>query len=135
MMETLYFGKTYDEVFDNSWRKFTSNKEDHTFRHYNNSLGMMIYSKEHLKIEMKKRRMFPMEVCEGLAEEWDKKKEKYDRGRFDPSEKAMRIINGIKMLADKDGNIKLGGRAIEALREIGAINETPGYMGRSGGWD
>ncbi len=134
MMETLYFGKTYDELFEKSWKAFTSNKEEHTFKHYNNSLGMMIYSKEHLKAEMRQRRMLPMEVCEGLAEEWDRKNEYKRNEGYKPSDKAMDVIKNIKCLADKDGNLKLGGRAIQALKEIGAINEPTDYLGREGGW-
>ena len=120
-METLYFGKTYDEIFDKSWKKFIKGREDHEFHHYNDSLGMMIYSKEHLKHEMKKRNMFPMDVCEGLAEEWQSKDDRRVKEGLKPSVKAINIINSLKLMADKRGNLSLGGRAIQALKEIGAI--------------
>jgi hypothetical protein len=131
-MEDLFFGKTYDEVFEDEWKKFTRGIEDHSFNHYNNSLGMRIYSKEQLKHEMKKRRMFPMEVCERLAEDWDRKQERKSSHKI--SDKALNIIKSIKMTADRHGNIKLGDRAINALIEMGAIQRKPEFRGIEAGW-
>jgi hypothetical protein len=80
---------------------------------------MMIYSKAHYKHEMKKRNLIPYEECERLAEEYDKthQPKPYD----EPSPKALDIIRSVSMTKDKYGNIKLGQRAIHALREIGAL--------------
>jgi hypothetical protein len=134
-MEDLYFGKTFEEIFEKSFHKFTKNVEEHNFTHYNSSLGMQIYSKEHLRDEMKKRRMLPYEVCEDLAFEWDKE---HSENKFDKlSVKADNIIRSLKMTADSKGNLKLGGRAIEALMKIGAISTTehrPDYLSMSGGF-
>ena len=132
-METLYFGKTFDEIFDKYWRTFTRGMEEHSFRHYNNSLGMMVYSKEHLKHEMKKRKMLPSDVCMGLAEEWERKNESKPITKFSP--KADRIIREVKLSADRNGNIELGGRAIKALVDIGAIQPAREYMGDVGGFN
>ena len=117
--EEKYFGKTYDQILNESIKKMAASMEDHEFRHYNNSLDMMIYSKEHYIQEMKKRRMLPYDVCEGLAEKWESKNNKGPITELSP--KADRIIRSLKLTADSKGNIKLGDRAISALREIGAI--------------
>jgi len=113
--------REYDDYFDKIFKSMTKNMEDHSFRHFNNAMGIMIYNKEHYKIEMKKRRMVPYEESERLAEEWDKKNPKKDYGDLSP--RAQEIIQSLKMSADSKGNIVLGGRAIEALQEIGAIGK------------
>jgi hypothetical protein len=134
-METLFFGKTYDEIFEKEFKKFTRGMEDHSFNHYNNSLGMQIYSKEHLKYEMKKRRMLPFEVCEGLAEQWESKKEDKLNRDFDHiSDNSLDIIRSLKMSADRHGNIKLGDRAINELIKLGAIQRRPEFHGTTGGF-
>lgn len=136
-MEKLYFGKTFEEIFEKSWRKFVMGREDHEFLHYNDSLGMMIYSKEHLMAEMKKRNMLPVDVCEGLAESWQNEHDRKS-ANLEPSFKATSIIRSLKLMADKNGMLKLGGRAIEALKEIGAIQPIRDKIrmyGLSGGFD
>lgn len=132
-METLYFGKTFDELFDKSFRLFTKGIEEDKFHHYNSSLGMWIYNKEQLKHEMKKRRMLPVDVCEALAEEWDKKNNKDEYGELSP--KALDMIKSVKITADRNGNIRLGDRMINALIEIGAINKQVEFKGIEGGFD
>jgi hypothetical protein len=122
-MEQLYFGKTFDEIFDKSFKVFTKGIEEHNFRHFNNSLGIYIYSKEHLKNEMKKRRMLPYDVCEELSEDWQRKNGDKSFDKLSP--KADSIIRSLKLVSDKNGNIKLGDKAIAALVEIGAISTSP----------
>lgn len=119
--EQLYFGKTYDEILEKSLKKACRGMEDHQFRHYNNSLDMMIYSKEHYIHEMKKRRMLPFEECEGLAEKWESRNEKNYKPYDKLNPRADHIIRSLKLTSDKNGNIKLGDNAINALIEIGAI--------------
>jgi hypothetical protein len=130
--EEKYFGKTYDQILNESIKKMSSSMEDHEFRHYNNSLDMMIYSKEHYIQEMKKRRMLPFDVCEGLAEKWEKKNHKGPITELSP--KADRIIRSLKLTADRKGNIKLSDRAINALREIGAITGRVENFGLTNGF-
>lgn len=119
--EERYFGKTYDEILEKSLKKMFRGREDHEFRHYSHALGMMIYSKEHYIHEMKKRRMLPSEACEELAEKWDSKNEKNYQPYDDLRPKSKAIIKSLKLSSDRNGNIRLGDRAINALREIGAI--------------
>lgn len=121
-MEQLYFGKTFDEIFEKAFKQMTSGIEDHQFIGYNDALHCHIYSKEHYKHEMKRRRMLPSDLCQDLADEWDyqNKDKEYD----ELSPKARSIIESIRLTADKHGNIKLGDRAINALVEIGAISTT-----------
>lgn len=45
------------------------------------------------------------------------------------SEKAQAIIQSVSATKDKKGNIKLSDRAVDAMREIGAIGKkVPDYM-------
>ncbi len=107
-----------DDYFDEIFRKHTRGIEDHKFRHYNNALGMWIYSKAHYKHEMKKRGLVPYDEAERLAEKWDKENPHQD---YTLSEGAREIIESLMLTADKHGNIQLGSRAINKLIEIGAI--------------
>jgi len=133
--EEKYFGKTYDEILEKSLKKMFRGREDHEFRHYSHALGMMIYSKEHYVHEMKKRRMLPSEACEELAEKWDARNEKNYQPYNDLNPKAKSIIKSLKLSAGSNGNIKLGGRAIEALREIGAITGRVENFGINSGFN
>ena len=123
--------REYDSYFDKIFKRHTRGIEDHQFRHFNHSLGIMIYSKEHYKWEMKKRRMVPYDEAERLAEKWDKEHPNKEYG--DLSSGAKEIIQSLKMSADSDGNIVLGGRAIKALQEIGAIGKSDIAMEVSNG--
>ena len=112
--------REYVDYFDKIFKKMTARVEDHQFRHYNHALGMWIYSKAQYKYEMKKRRMVPYDECEKMAEQWDKDHPRKDYGELSP--KAMSIVKSLKMTADKNGNISLGNRAIEALKDIGVMS-------------
>lgn len=125
----------YDNYFDKIFKQLCRGREDHEFHHFNSSMGIWIYSKEHYKREMKQRRMVPYDEAERLAEKYDKEHPHKDYG--DLSEGAMDVIRSLKMSADSHGNIKLGGRAIEALQEIGAIGSSehaPKQYAPSGGF-
>ena len=52
--------KLEDDMFDKAFKIHTRGMEDHEFKHFNESMGCMIYSKEHYKHEMKKRGMAPI---------------------------------------------------------------------------
>ena len=121
-MERMIFGKTYDEIFEKSFNQMTRGMEDHQFTHYNDSLGCHVYSKEHYKSLMKQRGMLPSDLCQELADEWDRKNPDQTFDELTP--KARNIIESIRLTADRNGNIKLGDRAINALIEIGAISTT-----------
>ena len=134
MSEILYFGKTFDEIFEKSFKSFSKGIEDHNFRHFNKALGMYIYSKEHLKSEMKKRRLLPTEVCNDLATEWDSKHQTTTISEEGLSVKARDIINEMKDMSDRKGNLKLEGRAVDALVGIGAISKSYDF-GTEGGFN
>ena len=109
-----------DDMFDKAFDKHVKGIEEHTFKHYNSSMGCHIRDKRHYKEEMKRRGMVPYDEMEKLCSEWDNNHRQKEYGDLSP--KAMEIISSAKMSADKHGNVKLGGRAIEAMIEIGAIN-------------
>lgn len=105
--------------FNKAFDIHTRGIEDHQFRHYNNSMGCMIYSKEHYKHEMRRRNMVPYDIAEEMAEEYDRNNPRKEYDELSP--KAMDIIRSLKQTADKHGNLILGNRAIKALQEIGAM--------------
>jgi hypothetical protein len=110
----------YENWFESVFKKMTRGIEEHQFIHYNNSMGCHIYGKEHYKLELKRRRMIPYDVMEEVAEDYDKRNPRKEYGELSP--KAMDIVKHLKYTADKDGNLRLGQRAIDAMIEIGAIS-------------
>ena len=125
----------YNDYFDKIFAKMCVGREDHEFKHYNVSMGIMIYGKEHYKMEMKKRRMVPYDEAERLAEKWDKEHPRKEYDTLSPD--AMNIIKSLKLTADKNGNIVLGSRAIKAMQDIGAIRgseHTPMQHSGQGGF-
>lgn len=124
-----------DLFFDRIFNAAFGRVEDYRFRGYNNALGCFVEGKEHYKRLMKQKGLVPFEEAERLAEEFDRKQGSPKDLEFSP--KASHIIKSLKLTADRHGNIRLGDRAIEALREIGAIGNvsehTPEYS-LQGGW-
>lgn len=92
--------------------------EDHQYKHYNEAMGCMIYSKEHYVHEMEKRRMVPVDIGEDMARDWDKKNPQKKCEGLSP--KAEEIIRALKMQS-KNGYIVLGEypKAVKALEELG----------------
>ena len=124
--------REYDDYFEKIFKQLCRNREDHEFVGYNESMGIYIHGKEHYKKEMKRRRMVPFDEAQRLAEQYDKNNPREKYGDLSP--KAKRIIESLRLTADKHGNVKLGGRAIEALKEIGAIGgyRTPDDLPKGG---
>lgn len=111
--------KEFDEFFEKAFKAMCSKRQDHEFKHFNVAMGIHIHDKEHYKREMKARHMLPYEQVEELAEQWDRE---HPHKEYKLSSKAEDIIRSLKLSSDKNGNIQLGGRALEALRGIGALN-------------
>lgn len=129
--------REYDQLFDKEFEKMTRGIEDHNFRHFNHSMGLYIYSKEHYKHEMKKRNMIPYDMAERMAETWDKEHPRKQTDKVSP--KAMDIIRSLKLTCDKNGNISMGNRTVKALKEIGAIRgmseHAPSELRQKGGFN
>jgi hypothetical protein len=105
----------FDKVFNRAFGRI----EDYRFRGYNNSLGCFVEGKEHYKRLLKKKGLVPFDEANRLAQEFDKTHRTPEELSLSP--KAQDIISSLKLTADRNGNIRLGDRAINALREIGAI--------------
>lgn len=114
--------REYDNYFEDCFKQLCAGREEHEFVHFNTSMGIKIYGKEHYKAELKARGMVPFEEAERLAEKWDKEHAHKPYDTLSP--KALDIVKSLSMSADKDGNIKLGSRAIQAMKEIGAIGSS-----------
>lgn len=90
-------------------------KEDHTYKHFNQAMGVKIESKKHYEHEMAKRGMVPYEKALELARKHD---EKHGRKEYKLSAKAEDIIRSLK-LTSRNGRVELGTRAINALEKLG----------------
>lgn len=126
----------YSAWFDKVFAKMTRNMEDHTFKHFNQSMGIHIENKAHYKYEMKRRRMIPYDAAHDLADEYDRTHKRQDYDGLSP--KAAEIIRSLRMGADSKGNIIIGTAGIKALKEIGwiptASDHIPKDLALSGGF-
>lgn len=111
--------REYDDFFERSFDKAFGNKEDHEFVRYNEAMGIMTYGKEHYKMELKKRRLLPYDAALEIAERKDENKPISYQNMPDSYKD---IIRSLSLTADKNGNIKIEGRAYDALVGIGAID-------------
>lgn len=103
--------------FNKHFKGLTQGIPDHKFKHYNSAMGIMIYSKEHYKSEMKARRMVPVDMAEELSEKWEKENPHKD---YVISEEGRKLIGYFKGAARK-GMITLGEhpKAVKALEDLG----------------
>lgn len=98
------------------------------YEHYNRSLpnwdtpkGKYIRDEKHYKSELKKHGMVSFENVKTSS---PKLKD------YALSNKAKEIIQQAKNSKDKNGKVRLEGRILDAMKEIGAINKKiPEYMG------
>ena len=105
--------------FDHYFNKMTKGIEDHEFRHFNRAMGIMIYSKEHYKKELLRRRMLPDDMLEDARDEYFKKNK---RKGYDLSPKAREILSHLESLKGRNkGMIKLCEypKLVEVMKEIG----------------
>lgn len=114
-----------DVFFDKVFKKSFGRMEDHQFKGWNNALNCFIQSKEHYKAILKSRGLLPFDGAEQVAEEYWKKAE---RNRNIPlSDKTRSVIKALKDRRRKDGTVEIRGRLLEAMIEIGAINDISPY--------
>ena len=103
--------------FDYHFRKMTNGLEDHQFKHFNKSLGVYIYSKEHLKSEMKKQGQVPDSMASEMREDLHKRNPHKD---YIASRKCHELVD-FMMSKTKKGMICLGDypKVVEAMEEMG----------------
>lgn len=102
------------------------------YAHVNRSLpnwdtpqGRIVKSKEHYERLCKENNMVPFEQAEEIAA----KARKANIKDYKVSKDSMDLIKSVKFTADKNGNVKLGDRAIDALIAKKAIGKKiPSYM-------
>ena len=97
--------------------------EDHNYRHFNRSFNCKVEGKAHYEYLMKKHGMVSQERGDELARIAREKKNTAPKAEF--SDKARGIIQAAKARADKHGNVKLGDRTIDAMRELGVAMDHP----------
>ena len=92
-------------------------KEDHQYKHYNRAFGCKVEGKAHYEYLMKKHGMVTQEVGDELAKQ--SREKKMNAPKAELSKTAREIIQAAKSRADKHGNVKLGDRTIDALKDMG----------------
>ena len=97
--------------------------EDHNYKHYNRAMGIKIEGKKHYEYEMKRRGLIPQDRADELARQAKLKQLQAPKAEF--SQKALDIIQAAKCRADKKGNVKLGDRTIDAMKELGVCFDHP----------
>ena len=101
------------------------------YEHFNTALpnwntpkGVYIKTKDQYDRAMKAAGMVSYEIMQQRVEANKNKRKDYV-----PSEKALAIMRHAMDNADKKGNVKLSGRAIEGLKEMKALKpKVPNYM-------
>jgi hypothetical protein len=93
-------------------------------------MGIKIEGKAHYEYELKRRGLIPQERADELARIAREKQNNVPKAEF--SEKALGIIQAAKLRADKKGNVKLGDRTIDAMKELGVHFDHPHMPKRFG---
>lgn len=92
------------------------------YSHYNSALGTYVKSKDHYDTLMKKGNYIPYE------QSIDENKNNGNKP-YITSKKALEIIKAAKCSKDKEGNVRLSDRTIDAMVSIGAMGKKiPEYM-------
>lgn len=91
-------------------------------------MGKHITSKKHYQEEMARGGYMDFDKACALA---DKVSEKRDNPKFELSQKARDVIKAAENSKDKKGNVKLGDRTIEAMKEVGVCIQVPSWCPRS----
>ena len=86
------------------------------YEHFNRAMGKYIGSKRQYQNEMSRRGLVSFEKGERRVEKF---KNSYHKDYKGLSSKAQDIIRHAKQIKDNRGNIKLGDRAIEAMKKLG----------------
>ena len=113
-----FFEREY--FFEKAFEKAYGNMPDYKLKGWNDALQCEIYNKAHFKAVMKQKGLVPIDEAERLCAQWDKENKPKE---YEMSQTSLDIIASLRHSADKHGNLKLGDRAINAMRSIGAINE------------
>jgi len=94
------------------------------WEHYNRALGKHISSKRQYKEEMARGGYVPYEQGEQMAKDAQERLKKPYDGL---SPKARAVIATAKLNKDKDGNVKLSDRTVDAMKEIGMKFSLPDW--------
>ncbi len=108
--------------FDKHFQDLTRGIEDHRFKHYNNAMGKMIYSKAHYLHEMKAGGYVPVDMAEEMSEKWEKDNKSKP---YELSKQGRDLIKHFKGCA-RNGMIKLGEypEAVKELESLGMSFDT-----------
>jgi len=99
--------------------------------HYNRELGMRITSRRQYVNELKRRGLCTQEEGNDIADRAARKNHK----DYKSTESTMKFLHYVKSHADKDGKVKLSGRELAHMQELGVNFKRPEYRGTKGGFD
>ena len=108
--------------------------EDHQYKHFNRSLGVMVESKEHFKYLLDKGGYIPSEQANQLA---DKAKELNTKKYDGISGQAMEVCQAAKSQADKKCKLRIGTRLQKGMEKVGVSfdDRLPQHYRTKGGFD
>lgn len=92
------------------------------YDHYNSSMGKHIRSREHYEKEMVAGGYIPYDKACQLAEKAKQENTKKYDGLKDST---MKFLHQVKDMSDSKGNIRVGSRFIEGLKEHGVNVDIP----------
>lgn len=107
------------KTFEQHFKDANKNLEDHEYRHFNRAMGIPIYSKEHYKIEMKKRGLVPDAMVDEMREDYLKKNQKK---KYELSPKAREVVSQLESMRGRNkGMVRLCEypKLVEAMKEVG----------------
>jgi hypothetical protein len=115
--EQIYLARERRERERRAIDKFIKslNMEDHEFKHFNDALGVQVDSKEHYKGLLLKGGFIPYEEAIKIALTTKKSRKEY---RASPLLKSF-LRHLYSKPKTKNGEIKLSGRELETMRELG----------------
>ncbi len=102
--------------------------EEHKYNFTTDVFGpqMKVEGREHYKKLMARGGFVPFEQAQKIAYE----SKKNDRKEYKASPELNVFLSSIKQTADKEGNVRLGGRAIQRMKDFGvSFNQyLPNYL-------
>ena len=109
------------------------------YDHINRSLGnwdtpkgKRITSKKHYESELKKQDMVSSEKAQELKAKYDQEHKRKD---YKPDKETREFYNYVKGTADKNGKVKLGGKALEFMKSKGVkfVSPTKEFLDKADG--
>lgn len=109
-------------------------REDHKYKHFNNSMGINIESKRHYDHEMKKRGLIPKDQADDIVKSVKEREHKTPVLSRDAKELINSITHGRSTWKPGE-RIQLSGKQIDGMKKCGmSFEDTFSFNKTKGGW-